>query len=83
MVGKNLPPDLARACRSLGYAEPPELLDELATAVERGHHIAMIAAEGSGSELLYGLAAAGVVAADRDGVQALVLTATPERAARC
>ena len=83
MAGKTVPPDLARACRALGYAQPPELLDELALAVERGHHIAMVAAEGSGSELLYGLAAERVVATDRDGVQALVLTATPERAARC
>jgi ATP-dependent RNA helicase DeaD len=83
MADKVMPRDLARASHTLGYAETPELVEELASAVDRGHHIAMIAAEGSGSELLFGLAAAGVVADDEEGLQALVLTATPERAARC
>lgn len=76
-------PDLARACEALGYPDIPELLDELAPAVERGHHIASIAAEGSGSELLFGLAARRIAAGLGEGVRALVLTATPERAARC
>lgn len=75
--------DLDRACRSLGYADTPELVEELARAVERGHHIALIAAEGSGSELLFGLAATRVITEAAKGAQALVLTSTPERAARC
>jgi ATP-dependent RNA helicase DeaD len=83
VTGKVTQPDMAQACHSLGYADTPELVEELARAVERGHHIALIAAEGSGSELLYGLAASGLVAGGEDGLQALVLTATPERAARC
>lgn len=76
-------PDPARACEALGYADTPELVEELGRAVERGHHIALIAAEGSGSEVLFGLAATRVAAGDPEGLRALVLTATPERAARC
>jgi ATP-dependent RNA helicase DeaD len=83
MADKPTSRDLTRVCHALGYAEAPELVEDLVSAVERGHHIAMIAAEGSGSEVLFGLAAAGVVADGDVGLEALVLTATPERAARC
>jgi ATP-dependent RNA helicase DeaD len=74
--------DLTAALPALGYIQAPELIEELAPAVQRGHHIAALAAEGSGSEILYGLAAARVTPAD-EGVQGLVLTTTPERSARC
>ena len=75
--------DLTAALPALGYRQTPEIIEELASAIERGHHIAALAAEGSGSEILYGLAAARVAKPDDKGVQGLVLTSSPERSARC
>lgn len=60
----------------------PELLDALGPALDRGHHIALLAAEGAGKSLLYAAAAAALEAGG-EAVRGLILTATPERARRC
>ena len=82
MSDQNLEP-LAELARSLGHAGLPETVEALAVAVERGHHIALAAAEGSGVELLYALAATLRCDPESDEVQALILAATPESALRC
>ncbi len=74
--------DPATISRRLGRPRSPEILDQTASAVERGHHLALIAAEGSGSEAVYAHAALLRCTADADGPQALVLAGTDERAAR-
>lgn len=70
------------AIRHLGYPDPPELLVALALATERGHNLGLVAAEGSGKELLFGLAAALRCDPDAPGLQALILTPTREAALR-
>lgn len=70
------------ALAHLGYGEPPELLEALAPAVERGHHIALLAGEGSGKEALYALAAGARCDPASPEVQGLVLCATEEAARR-
>jgi ATP-dependent RNA helicase DeaD len=66
----------------LGHARPPEILDATATAIARGHHVAVLAAEGSGREAAYALAVLERCDAGEAGLQALLLTATDERADR-
>jgi len=71
------------AAGRLGYARAPELVEELEAVALRGNPIAAIAARGSGSELLYALAAAGRCDPESPAVQALVLCPTGEAALRC
>lgn len=66
----------------LGHARSPEILDATATAIGRGHNLALLAAEGSGREAVYALAALERCDAEAEGLQALVLAATDERADR-
>lgn len=79
------PPDddaLREAAARLGFPTLPEPVSELAELARRGRDLAILAGEGAGVELLYGLAAASSCDPDSAEVQALVLTPTPERAAR-
>lgn len=59
----------------------PEVLRELLPAIERGRHIAMLAAAGSGHELVF-KAAAGADCAPGGGTQALILCPTRDAALR-
>ena len=62
-------------------AAPPEALEALSAGIERGHHLALVAAEGAGLGRLYAAAAARDLA-KAPGGRALVLAATDERARR-
>ncbi len=62
---------------------PSEALETLAGAIERGRHIALVAAEGAGLAPLYAAAAVRDLAAGETGGRAFVLTATVDRARRC
>ncbi len=62
---------------------PPEALESLSGAIERGRHLALIAAEGAGLAPLYAAAAVRDLAAGEAGGRAFVLTATVDRARRC
>ncbi len=68
--------------RWLGYPEPPELLEALTVPLERGHHLAVLAAEGSGKELLYAEAARLRCDPESTELQAAILTPTREAALR-
>jgi ATP-dependent RNA helicase DDX19/DBP5 len=59
----------------------PEVLRELLPAIERGRHIAMLAATGSGHELVFKAAAQSDCAAD-EGTRALILSPTRDAALR-
>lgn len=61
----------------------PEALETLSGAIERGRHIALVAAEGAGLAPLYAAAAVRDLAAGEAGGRAFVLTATVDRARRC
>ncbi len=64
---------------------PPaaEAFETLSGAIERGRHLALIAAEGAGLASLYAAAAVRDLAAGEAGGRAFVLTATVDRARRC
>jgi ATP-dependent RNA helicase DeaD len=74
--------DLARALRQLGHVRTPELVEDMADVVRRGHPVAALAGEGSGKEFLYALAAVERADPGSPGVQALVLCPTRESAVR-
>jgi len=59
----------------------PEVLGELRPAIERGRHIAMLAATGSGHELVFKAAAQSDCEAG-EGTQALILSPTRDAALR-
>ena len=61
----------------------PETFETLSGAIERGRHIALVAAEGAGLAPLYAAAAVRDLAAGEAGGRAFVLTATVDRARRC
>ncbi|MCY3600878.1 MAG: DbpA RNA binding domain-containing protein [Gemmatimonadetes bacterium] len=61
----------------------PEALETLSGAIERGRHLALIAAEGAGLAALYAAAAVRDLAAGEAEGRAFVLTATVDRARRC
>jgi ATP-dependent RNA helicase DeaD len=71
------------AASRLGYARVPELVEELEAVAVRGNPIAAVAARGSGSELLYALAAAAQCDPESPAVQTLILCPTGEAALRC
>ncbi|MCL7974147.1 MAG: DbpA RNA binding domain-containing protein [marine benthic group bacterium] len=70
----------------LGWASVPEVLAESETALGRGHHLALVASQGSGLEAVYAAAALLLDAEnetlDVGGARALVLCPTDERAGR-
>lgn len=74
-------PQLAALSR-LGYPETPELLSAILPYVERDRDLALLAAEGSGREALYALAAVEKCDPATTEAQALVLTPTRETALR-
>lgn len=74
--------DQRSALARLGYPETPELLRVALRYVSRGRDLALLAAEGSGRELLYALAAAEHCDPSTPEAQALVLTPTRETALR-
>ncbi len=71
--------------RLLDAQSPPERLPEavegLAAAIERGHHMAIVAGEGARLCRLYAAAAIRDIAGDEPG-RALILVATPDRGRR-
>lgn len=74
--------DDRRAIRRLGYPETPELLEAALPYLERDRDLALVAAEGSGRVLLYGLAAGARCDPDSAELQALILCPTREAAVR-
>jgi ATP-dependent RNA helicase DeaD len=70
----------------LGWATTPEVFAASESALLRGHHLALVASEGSGVEAVYAAAALSTEendpAEDAGSVRALVLCPTDERAAR-
>ncbi|MYH09100.1 MAG: hypothetical protein F4143_02890, partial [Gemmatimonadales bacterium] len=62
---------------------PSEAFDALSGAIERGRHVALIAAEGAGLARVYAAAAVRDLAAGEADGRAFVLTATVDRARRC
>lgn len=65
--------ELEDICGRLGFTETPEILEALVTPVLRGHHIGLLAGEGSGKGALIGLAALQHCDVETEGIQALIL----------
>ncbi len=78
----DLTDDQLAALARLGYPETPELLVAVLPYVRRDRDLALLAAEGSGREALYALAAAEQCEPATSEAQALILTATRETALR-
>lgn len=78
----DLTDDQLAALARLGYTEAPELLRAALPYVERDRDLALLAAEGSGREALYALAAVEQCDPGTTEAQALVLTPTRETALR-
>lgn len=70
--------EVEEICRRLGFSETPEVLEAAETPVRRGHHVALLAGEGSGKASVVALAAAEACDADLETLQVLVLV--PEAA---
>lgn len=66
----------------LGYGAPPEILEAVMPAAARGRHVALLADEGSGKELLYAAVARERCDPASPELQALVLCPTREAAFR-
>ncbi len=71
-----------QGARRLGFDDMPELVEACLPALNRGRSIAVLAADGSGLELLYALAVSRACQAG-GGIGAILLTSTKARAARC
>ena len=69
-------------CARLGFTQVPDVLEGLATPVLRGHHIGLLAGEGSGKEALIALAAIEDSDLTVGGIQVLVLVADVGRGRR-
>lgn len=79
--------EVAAVAARLGLESVPEVLRANETAIGRGHHLALVATEGSGVELVYAVASLQAAEADDGesgtaGLSTLVLCATDERAGR-
>jgi len=70
--------DLAEICARLGFTETPEVLEAAAVPVRRGHHLALLAGEGSGKASVVGLAVLEICDPAEEALQALILV--PEAA---
>jgi len=66
----------------LGWTSGLEILEANETTLKRGHHLALVATEGSGVEALYAFAVLQTGESEAPELQALVLCPTDERAAR-
>ncbi|MDP2498722.1 MAG: DbpA RNA binding domain-containing protein [Candidatus Palauibacterales bacterium] len=78
----DLSDDQLAALARLGYPETPELLGAALPYVHRDRDLALLAAEGSGREALYALAAVEQCDPTTTEAQALILTSTRETALR-
>ena len=65
--------DLEELCARLGFSEIPEVLEAAETPVRRGHHLALLAGEGSGKASVVGLAVLEGCDPTEEALQALVL----------
>lgn len=74
--------ELKDICTRLGLREMPDVLEACVNPVLRGHHLAVLAAEGSGEDALIGLAVLENVETGSAGTQALVLVSDTDRARR-
>jgi ATP-dependent RNA helicase DeaD len=74
--------DLEQVCGRLGFAEIPEVLEASATPIRRGHHLALLAGEGSGKAAVVGLAVLENCDAAEDVLQALILVPEADHAWR-
>ncbi len=74
--------ELKDICTRLGLPQAPDVLEACVTPVLRGHHLAVLAAEGSGKGALIGLAVLENFQADAEGVQTLILVSDADRARR-
>ncbi|MGD8494723.1 MAG: DbpA RNA binding domain-containing protein [Gemmatimonadales bacterium] len=70
--------EVEEICRRLGFTETPEVLEAAETPLRRGHHVALLAGEGSGKASVVALAAAETCDPELESLQALVLV--PEAA---
>ena len=74
--------DIRQIASRMGFQEPPEVLEATATPIRRGHHLALLAAEGSGKASVVALAVIEACDPDVEGVQALVLVPDARQAWR-
>ncbi len=74
--------DIELISSRLGFQELPEVLEAAATPIRRGHHVALLAGEGSGKAGVVALAALEICDPDEETVQAIVLVADARRAWR-
>lgn len=74
--------DLKQVCARLGFAEVPEVLEASATPIRRGHHLALLAGEGSGKASVVGLSVLEHCDAEQDALQALILVPEADHAWR-
>lgn len=65
--------DLQEVCARLGFPEIPEVLEAAATPVRRGHHLALLAGQGSGKASVVALAALEACDPREETLQGLVL----------
>jgi len=70
--------ELQDICTRLGFSETPEVLEAAATPVRRGHHLALLAGEGSGKASVVALAALEACDPAEETLQGLILV--PEAA---
>lgn len=70
---------LSEIAAPMGLREVPEVLAAAETPIARGHHLAMAAGRGSGVEAVYALAV-NAVCSPAEGLQALILAPTRDRA---
>lgn len=82
MENDNLTEQEIAAVRALGFVSIPESLAATARAIERGHHVALLAAEGAGRRAVFGYAVGRSCDPDGPRPQALLLTPTRESAMR-
>lgn len=80
MEHQNLTEREIAATLALGFETVPESLDATALAIERGHHVALLASEGAGLRAVFGYAIGRTCDPDSPGPQALLLTPTREAA---
>jgi ATP-dependent RNA helicase DeaD len=74
--------ELEDICERLGLSQVPDILEALATPVLRGHHIGLLAGDGSGKGALVGLAALENCDPGHEGIQVLTLVADLDRGRR-
>jgi ATP-dependent RNA helicase DeaD len=74
--------EAATVASRLGWDSGLEILEANEPTLRRGHHLALVATEGSGVEAVYAFAVLQACEAESGDIQALVLCSTDERAGR-